>query len=329
MRPDPGFPAPPPDGAPAGRARRRIPIPPVPLAILLFLATFFFTTTLGPGWTLRIRTDVMTDLGELVTPDMVQRVWSNPTLLRLGLSFSLPVLLILLCHELGHYLTCRRFGLRATPPYFLPLPLALGTLGAFIRIKTPIRSKRELFDVGIAGPIAGFLTLLPFLVYGMKRSFPAEIDLAGDGFPVAWLYLPGSSLGMEILARWFHGPLPTGTVLNLHPFALAAWVGMLVTALNLLPLAQLDGGHVLYAISPRCHRLAGRWLWVALLAGVFVWPGWAIWAVLVLVLGLRHPPVIDEDRPLDARRKALAVLALLIFLFCFMPKPLDIVGLEL
>lgn len=317
-------------GPPPPRRKRRIPIPPWALSGLLFLLTFFTTTTLGPAWTLITRTDVVTDLVPLLSPDIVVRVWTEPALVRLGLAFAVPVLLILLAHEMGHYLACRYYGLRATPPYFLPLPVALGTLGAFIRIRSPIRSKRELFDVGVAGPIAGFVVLLPFLIYGVYRSPPAVIHPAAAAEPAFLiLWIPGQSLGLELVSWFFHGPLPPDTVLNLHPFALAAWVGMLVTAFNLLPLAQLDGGHILYAVSPRAHRLLARWLWVGLLAGVFVWFGWAVWAILVLLLGLRHPPVVDEDTGLTPTRKALAFLSLLMFLFCFMPRPLYDVPLTL
>lgn len=302
------------------------------LSGILFVLTFFTTTTMGPFWTLVVRTDVMTDLPEFLTLESIRRVWGNPELLKLGLSFSLPVLLILLAHELGHYLTCRRYRLRATPPYFLPLPLALGTLGAFIRIKSPIRNKRELFDVGVAGPLAGFAVLLPFLFYGVAHSTPAAIQPISEASQPLFapaLFLPGSCLALEAVTWLFHGPLPDDTVLNLHPFALASWIGLFVTALNLLPLAQLDGGHILYSVSARAHRVLGRWLWVALLAGTVLWPGWAVWAILVLILGLRHPPLREEGRPLQGSRRTLAVVALLLFLACFMPKPLEIVPLAI
>jgi membrane-associated protease RseP (regulator of RpoE activity) len=252
----------------------------------------------------------------LITPGLVARVWSDPALLRLGLSFSLPVLIILFVHEMGHYLACRHYGLPSTLPYFLPLPAVLGTLGAFIRIRAPIRSKRELFDVGAAGPFAGFLALLPFLLYGVAMSRPAPLRLAAG----ASRLVPGQCLAMELASRIFHGPLGDGVALRLHPFALAAWFGLLATAINLLPLGQLDGGHILYAAAGRWQRRLALPLWLALaLAGV-LWGGWLLWCVAIFVMGLYHPPVLDEAQPLDNRRRALAVVALVVLVLCFTPK---------
>ena len=160
------------------RPRRRLPI-------LLFLVTLFTTTTLGAGWFLATRTDVVYMPADQLAgqmswlgPATIRQVWSDPALLRLGLAFSLPTMLILLVHELGHYLACRKYRIRATWPHFLPVPIGLGTFGAFIRIKAPIRSKRELFDVGVAGPLAGFAALLPFLVYGVWNSVPVVVRAA-------------------------------------------------------------------------------------------------------------------------------------------------------
>ncbi len=150
------------------------------LAGALFLTSLFTCVTLGGGFLLAARTDVVTDLVPLLLPSTVQRVWTDPELLRWGFAFALPVLAILLAHELGHYLLCRRYRLPATPPYFLPAPIGLGTFGAFIRIRGVIRSKRVLFDVGVAGPIAGFIALLPFLVYGVAHSEPATVQRIPD-----------------------------------------------------------------------------------------------------------------------------------------------------
>jgi membrane-associated protease RseP (regulator of RpoE activity) len=242
-----------------------------------------------------------------------------------GLAFSLPVVFILLCHELGHYLTCRRYRLPATLPYFLPAPIALGTLGAFIRIRAPIRSKRELFDVGVAGPIAGFVALLPFLVYGVARSRPAPLVPAlGEPSGLVLLH-PGNCLALELVTRVFHGRLPEGVVLDLHPFALAAWVGLLATALNLLPLGQLDGGHILYAVTGRLQRRLALPLWLGLAAAGLYWKGWLFWCLLVLILGLRHPPVRDEAAPLDRGRRLVAFLALVLFVLSFMPVAVEVI----
>ncbi|MGH9381573.1 MAG: site-2 protease family protein [Thermoanaerobaculia bacterium] len=293
-----------------------------PLAAVLFLATFFTTTTLGAGWYLFTRVEVVTDLLPWLGPETVRRVWGDPALLRLGLAFSLPTLCILLCHEMGHWLACRRYGLPATPPFFLPAPIGLGTLGAFIRIRAPLRIRRELFDIGVAGPLAGFAALLPFLLYGVARSTPMAVAPVPPNEAIFKLLLPGGCLAIELLTRAFHGPLPSGVILELHPAALAAWVGLLVTALNLLPLGQLDGGHILYAATGRLQRWLAPPLWVALAIAGWFWKGWWIWCVVVLVMGLAHPPVRDELPPLGLGRVTLALLAAAIFALSFMPLPL-------
>ncbi len=294
------------------------------LAALLFAATFVTTTTLGAVFLLGSRTDVVTDILPVLLPDTLRRVWGDPALLRSGLLFAFAALAILLAHEMGHYLACRHYRLPATLPYFLPFPLALGTLGAFIRIKAPLRSKRELFDVGVAGPIAGFVALLPFLAYGVAHSEAATYRPAGlalDGNTL--LFLPGRSLLFELAVRLFHGPLGPHMTLDLHPFALGAWVGLFATALNLLPLGQLDGGHILYAVLGRTQRRLAFLFLAVLAAGGFYWPGWWVWCVILLVLGFRHPPIWDEQTPLDRNRKLLALVALLIFALTFMPVPLQ------
>ncbi len=299
------------------------------LAGVLFALTFLTTTTMGAVWVLYTSTQETTDLPLLLLPQTVARVWSDPALLRLGLSFSIPALFILLCHELGHYLACRRYRLPATLPYFLPLPLGVGTLGAFIKIKVAIRTKRELFDVGVAGPVAGFVALIPFLVAGIAWSRPIPLSQVADptGAGVT-LLVPGRSLAVLGLERLFHGPVGSGQVLQLHPFALAAWFGLLATALNLIPLAQLDGGHILYAALGRVQRRLALGIWMLLLgAALFVWPGWMLWCVVTLVLGLHHPPVDDEARPLSPGRRRLAWIAGAIFLLSFMPVPIDQVDL--
>ena len=298
------------------------------LAAGLFVAVFFTATTMGVDWVLAARTDVVSPipqnpyLGAVLSPRVVRMVWSDPKLLRVGLAFSLPVMLILLCHELGHYLYCRRYRIDATPPFFLPAPFAIGTFGAFIRIRAPIPDRRQLFDVGIAGPIAGFVVLVPFLVYGVAHSLPTAVALAAPGQPAMTLQLPGPSLLALLVTRLAHGALAPGVVLNPHPFVLAAWVGLLATSLNLLPLSQLDGGHILYAVLGRRQWKLATPLWLLLVATGFLFPGWLVWALIVRVIGLRHPPVADESAPLGRGRIALAVVALAMLVLCFMPVPL-------
>ena len=288
-------------------------------AVLFFVLTVLSTTTLGPVMYISSRTDLTTPFGPFLTPGVIAYVWTHPAMLAIGLAFSLPALFILLCHEMGHYVACRLYGIPCTPPYFLPVPFNLGTFGAFIRIKAPIYSKRQLFDVGIAGPIAGFVALVPFLLYGIARSQPAPLTgTHGTGI----LYL-GHCLAIELATWLFHGRLAKGMVLNLHPMAIAAWLGLFATSLNLIPLGQLDGGHILYAITGRLQRRLALPLWLGLGLLGFYWPGWLLWCAIVLVIGLFHPPVYDESIPLDPKRRALALLALLLFVLCFIPVPLE------
>lgn len=295
------------------------------MAVALFATTFFTATTLGAAWYLFTRTDVTTDLLPWLSPTAIRQVWTDPALLRAGLGFSIPTLVILLCHELGHYLTCRHYGLPATPPLFIPAPFGLGTLGAFIRIRSPIRTKRELFDVGVSGPLAGFVALLPFLLYGIAHSSAVPIATASPDQASAILLVPGKCLALRLAYAGLHGALPAGAVLDLHPWALAAWVGLLATALNLLPLGQLDGGHVLYASLGRLQRWLALPLLACLALAGFLWGGWWVWCLLVLVMGPFHPRVMDEQQPLDGRRQMLALLALLLFVLCFMPTPISVV----
>ncbi|HEX2464871.1 MAG TPA: site-2 protease family protein [Thermoanaerobaculia bacterium] len=298
------------------------------LATVLLCLTFLTSTTLGAMLYLVTRTDETTSLPWLLAPETVRAVWTTPRLLRFGLSFSLPLLVILGSHELGHFLTCRRYRVPSTAPYFLPAPLGIGTFGAFIRIRARINSKRQLFDIGIAGPIAGFVALVPFLVLGVAWSTPAMVAMTPEPSAVL-LYRPGTNLAIHLLTLVFHGRLPASVVLDFHPFALAAWVGMLATALNLLPMGQLDGGHILYSVAGHLHRRIAWATWLVACALGFWWLGWLLISLMVLLLmGLRHPPVVDADQPLDRRRRRLAAVALAIFVLCFTPIPMDILTVQ-
>jgi len=243
----------------------------------------------------------------------------HPLFLAEGLKFSLPLITILLAHEMGHYVVCRRHGLQVTPPFFIPAPIGIGTFGAVIRIREPIRDSRQLLDIGAAGPIAGFVVALPFLFFGIAAS---EITAA---LPETGYLLFGEPLAFRIVSGLIHPGLPPEADMLLHPTAMAAWFGLLVTALNMLPFAQLDGGHVAYALFGRHHRKAA-WpmLFVLFLLG-FRWPGWWIWTVIALLMGVVHPRIWDEDRPLDPRRKLVGWLALLILALTFMPQPITLV----
>lgn len=301
------------------------------LAFLLFGLTLLTTTTLGPVLLLSSRTDLNTTLQPFLSPATIRGVWSDPELLRLGFSYSIPALFILLIHELGHYLACRYYRLPATLPYFLPVPVSLGTLGAFIKIRAPIRGKSELFDVGVAGPLAGFVALLPFLLYGVARSEPAALDSIDlQGAAASTILVPGRSLAVQLATWAFHGHwLGPGEVLNLHPFALAAWFGLLATAINLIPLGQLDGGHILYAVAGRWQKRLALPIWIALALAGTLWTGWWVWCAITFAMGLVHPPIWDEGMPLDSRRRWLALAALVILALCFpLGSAIDLLLLE-
>jgi len=244
---------------------------------------------------------------------------THPWLIWKGLPFSLALMGILGAHEMGHYLMARRHRVRATLPYFIPFPHPLfGTLGAVIRIKSPIPSKNALLDIGAAGPIAGILVAIPVTLFGLHLSqvVPAE-GLAG----VAVL---GDSLLFRILAYIVKGPIPEGYQLLLHPIAFAGWIGFFVTALNLIPIAQLDGGHITYALLGTWHRWASRAVFLALLAMGFVWPGWWTWALFILIfLRFDHPAPLNQVSRLDRRRMWIGILCLVIFALTFTPIPLS------
>ncbi len=246
-------------------------------------------------------------------------------LLAQGLWYSLTLLGILGAHEMGHYLLCRRYNVDATLPYFIPSPPALfltGTFGAVIKIREPFPTRRVLFDIGVAGPIAGFVLLVPALFAGMLMSSIVPAPNTGD-----LIYL-GEPLLFKAAMYAVFGPVGDAYTVNMHPMVFAAWFGMLATALNLLPFGQLDGGHITYATL-------GRWSTPISLATVatatvmtFVSLSWLLMTVLMvamlLMFGPRHPRVIYEHEPLGTGRIAIAILALVIFILCFTPVPIRI-----
>jgi membrane-associated protease RseP (regulator of RpoE activity) len=238
-----------------------------------------------------------------------------------GWAYSATILAILGCHELGHYVACRHYDVDASLPYFLPVPITLtGTLGAFIRIREPIPYKRWLFDIGIAGPIAGFVIAVPALFVGIALSHFEPLR-ANQG-----LFL-GEPLLLKFFSWIIWGHVPDSETLVLHPIAFAAWFGLLATALNLFPIGQLDGGHISYTVFGR----RSTFVTVATI-GVAIFlsyrsASWIVWTIVVtgmlFAFGVRHPPVLDEDVPLDLTRKILAALALVIFALCFTPAPIQ------
>lgn len=280
--------------------------------VLLLLVTVVTTTLVGAAHYESFASDFGAVRVALDFPQLAVR----------GLWYSGTILAILGCHELGHYFACRYYDVDASLPFFLPAPLPLtGTLGAFIRIREPIPSKRMLFDIGIAGPIAGFVVAVPALFLGLWLSrvvvFPPGLD--------------GLSLGEPLLFRlasWLMwGVTPEGFTVNMHPVAFAAWFGMLATALNLFPIGQLDGGHISYAVLGR--RSSQVTLAMLGCAVVLTWfsASWLVWTVLMAVMlftfGRHHPRTFDEDVPLDSRRKWLALFAVVMFVLCFTPAPIE------
>jgi Zn-dependent protease len=279
----------------------------------LLLATIF--TTLLTGAQLQsdfINNQPMFSFSHGILP--LAWIWQQPSRLLLGVPFSATLMLILFSHEMGHFVACRRYGVEATLPYFIPAPTLIGTLGAFIRIRSPFPSRAALFDIGIAGPIAGFLVAVPALVAGLAISKIDPALVKATEFPLGYpaiFYLVRMGEGI----RW-----PMSSI-YLHPVAVAAWVGMFATALNLLPGGQLDGGHIFYAVWPRAHRHITRILTIALLAmGLGLWVGWLVWFGMLLVFGAYHPSV-PQYPGLSRERKWLAAFALVMFALTFMPAP--------
>jgi len=239
-----------------------------------------------------------------------------------GFSYSVALLAILGAHEFGHYYYCRRHDVDATLPYFLPAPLPLtGTLGAVIRIKEAFPSTRALFDIGVAGPIAGFVVLLPLLYWGIGQS---EVVVIPPNTDVIYF---GEPLLVKAAIWWHFGVLPPGSDVQLHPVGFAAWFGMLATALNLLPFGQLDGGHIAYAVfGHRAKFVSMATLAITILLTVRSL-SWAMTALLMSImafmLGFGHPRIVDEGTPLDRNRRLIAFGALLIFVLCFTPVPIE------
>ena len=291
------------------------------LHALLFALTIGTTTLVGAGQYAGFLDDFR---GSTALP------MPFPALLVRGLWYSGTILAILGCHELGHYFACRYYDVDASLPFFIPVPFLLtGTMGAFIRIREQIPSKKMLFDIGIAGPIAGFVVAVPALLIGLSMSHVVRLPAN----PSDMLEL-GEPLLFKFASWLLWGTQPDGYSLNMHPMAFAAWFGMLATALNLFPIGQLDGGHVSYAV------LGSRWstyltfamLGVAVGLAFFA-SSWIVWTgmmvAMLFIFGPRHPRVFDEDVPLDRTRLLLAAFAVVMFILCFTPspiRPMELIG---
>ena len=301
--------------------RRRRPLWP---ALILFLLTVISTLSVGSEFARSYAQNREPFSDNQDTLALMALPFRNPAALALGIPFSFTLMAILLAHELGHFFAAKTYGIDVSYPYFIPFPNLFGTFGAFIRIRSPITTKRALFDVGLAGPVAGFLIALPAMAYGMATSklVPGAEENAALVF------------GHPLLVRFFAGtffPRSDVTWVLLNPVARAAWVGLFVTALNLLPVWQLDGGHVMFSLVSRWHRRVSIGVSLALLTmGWLTTRGtgepfsvWYLWGGLLLILTLRfrHPPVYDPWQPLDGTRRAWAFVALVIFSLSFTPWP--------
>jgi hypothetical protein len=278
--------------------------------LALFLATLISTTLVGAEHYRGFLSDFATET--------VGYSW---IVMAGGLWYSLTILAILGAHEMGHYLACRHYDIDATLPYFLPAPLLTGTFGAVIRIREAFPTKAILFDIGVAGPIAGFVVAVPALFMGLllSRLVPLPPDFVG--------YSLGEPLLFRLASWLIWGPVPEGYSLSLHPVGFAAWFGLIATALNLIPFGQLDGGHISYAALG--HRSTTLSLVVVLVAVVltFFSLNWLIWVIIMLVMllitGPRHPRVVYEHLPLDPGRQRVALAAVAMFVLCFTPVPIE------
>ncbi len=270
------------------------------LHLILFVLTLLSTITLGA----------------------MQRginVFEEPAKIYTGLPFAVTLVTILLSHELSHYFASKKHKVKATLPYFIPAPTIIGTFGAFIKMKSPIISRKSLIDIGASGPIAGFVVSVIASVIGLNLS-----DVVSVAENKGALGL-GDSLLFSFLSRLIIGIPPENHDILLNPIAFAGWIGLFVTSINLLPIGQLDGGHITYALIGESHAFVSKLLIIVLLLlGVLLWEGWLIWGILLVFLGVRHPPVIYWEMSLDRRRKSIGFLALLILLITFIPVPFKI-----
>jgi len=276
--------------------------------VLLLLATVL--TTLAAGAALAGDNTFFASLLTAQLDDVLSAA-------RLGAPFAVTLLGILGVHEFGHYVAARLHGVAATLPYFIPMPIGgLGTLGAFISVRSPMKSRTILFDIGLAGPLAGFAVAFPLLVVGLLLSEPVPLYIRG-----LTLRSVGSSLLVDFMTNLLTD-VRSGQTLLLHPVFFAAWLGVLITGINLLPIGQLDGGHVAYALLGRgAHHLARGALLLLFVAGFVLSSTWFVWAVFVLFGGLRHPPPLNDITGLDRPRQIAGALTVVLFFMIITPAP--------
>ena len=240
------------------------------------------------------------------------------TFLAGGLLFSISLLLILGAHEFGHYWASKKNGVQSTLPYFIPAPpiFIAGTFGAFIQIKQRIPNRMVLMEIGAAGPIAGFVVALPMLILGLYLSpVTPSIGMGSINF--------GSSLILNFCSQLVLGVDPSSPDINihLHPIAFAGWIGMLITALNLMPVGQLDGGHIIYAIAPGKHSAIGKFFFAGLFPLGYFWPGWFFWAAMIALMGFKTAPLKEDVGKLRLTHIVLGSISMVIFILTFIPIP--------
>ncbi len=238
----------------------------------------------------------------------------------LGLRYAVPVMVILICHEMGHFIQAHRYGVYASYPYFIPMPFSpLGTLGAVISMDPRVGHRRALFDIGISGPLAGLVPTMIFLIVGLQHSTV--------GIPPRGVLIYGDPLLFRFLADWILGPIPKGYEVVTDPMAFAGWVGLLITSLNLIPIGQLDGGHILYAmLRKKAHKVATLLLFSALFLVIWQWKSlgsWTLMLILLIMIGPIHPPTANDDEPLGIWRMILGWLTLAFIIVGFMPMPIQ------
>jgi membrane-associated protease RseP (regulator of RpoE activity) len=273
------------------------------LHLFLFILTLFSTLVAGA---MQTGTDILKE------PEKIYK----------GLPFALTLMTILLGHEFSHYFASRKHNTKATLPYFIPAPpliSIIGTFGAFIKMKSPIVTRKALIDIGASGPIVGFIISVIVSIVGLSLSKVVAIRETEGALRL------GDSLLFSFLSNISLNYQTGSQDILLHPVAFAGWIGLFVTSLNLIPVGQLDGGHIAYALLGEKHVYLSKILVLVMVPlGLLLWAGWAIWAVLLLILGLRHPPVLYREASLDPKRRFIGWLALVIFILTFIPVPFKI-----
>jgi membrane-associated protease RseP (regulator of RpoE activity) len=237
-----------------------------------------------------------------------------------GIIYSIAIMSILLAHEMGHYVMCKRHGIPATLPFFIPMPLTIfGTMGAVIAMQRIIPNRRALFDVGIAGPLAGLILAFPAIIIGLKYS--TVIDPTTFQQPTISM---GEPLVFQFIRYLIFGPLPEGLDVLVHPLAFAGWVGLFVTALNLLPVGQLDGGHIAYALFGKNSKYIYYLAFAVFAVSAFFFPGWILMLILLAFFFFKHPSPADDFTPIDKKRKILGILMFVVFILSFTPVPFNL-----